>query len=113
MPYGQRLRMRPIRGAGLCLPRYTGSRRVFSGAAPPRPSNWLAQTPPAGAPVTGTPEPGGLDWYSVTSLLRRVTESREVVGADIVELAPLEGTQVSEFVAARLGAKILTYHRYC
>ncbi|MBN2302174.1 MAG: agmatinase [Lentisphaerae bacterium] len=67
---------------------------------------------PSLVPGTGTPEPGGLDWYAVTALLRRVIESREVVAADIVEVAPIQGTQVSEFVAARLGVKILTYHRH-
>lgn len=67
---------------------------------------------PSLVPGTGTPEPGGLDWYAITSLLRRVVESREVVAADIVEVAPINGTKVSEFVAARLGAKLLTYHKH-
>lgn len=67
---------------------------------------------PAAVPGTGTPEPGGLDWYQVTGLLRRVFRQRTVVAADIVETAPIPGAVVSEFTAARLGLKMLVYHRY-
>ncbi|MFO7870572.1 MAG: agmatinase [Kiritimatiellia bacterium] len=67
---------------------------------------------PALVPGTGTPEPGGLDWRTVLFLLRKVIADRKVVGADIVEVSPVPGTQVSEFVAARLAAKILTYHKH-
>ena len=66
---------------------------------------------PSLVPGTGTPEPGGLFWRHVTFLLREVFRSREVVAADIVEVAPVPGSQVSEFVAARLGAKMLMYHK--
>lgn len=65
---------------------------------------------PAVMPGTGTPEPGGLSWYAVTSLLRRVCAAREVVAADLVEVAPIPGTPVCEYTAARLAAKLLTYH---
>ncbi len=44
---------------------------------------------PAYAPGTGTPEPGGLDWFQVTRLLRAVAECRTIVAADIVEVIPL------------------------
>jgi len=65
---------------------------------------------PAFAPGTGTPEPGGLDWLLVTEVLRRVCEMKNVVGADIVEVAPLGGNNViTEFLAARLVAKIIAY----
>jgi len=66
---------------------------------------------PALAPGTGTPEPGGLDWYALTRLLRAVCAARELVAADLVEVAPVPGSVVTEFVAARLAAKILVYHR--
>jgi len=65
---------------------------------------------PSLVPGTGTPEPGGPGWRRVTRLLRRVFEARDVAAADIVELSPVPGTHVSEFVAARLGAKMLLYH---
>jgi agmatinase len=57
---------------------------------------------PAVLPATGTPEPGGLDWYEVTELLRRVSENRTVVGFDVVELLPAPGQQGSAFTAAKL-----------
>lgn len=64
---------------------------------------------PAYAPGTGTPEPGGLDWYQVTGLLRRVFRERNVVAADIVEVIPIAGQAVTEFLAARLGYKMICY----
>ena len=65
---------------------------------------------PAFAPGTGTPEPGGLDWLQVTEILRRVCEAKNVIGADIVEVAPLGGNNViTEFLAARLVGKIMVY----
>lgn len=67
---------------------------------------------PSLVPGTGTPEPGGLGWYPVLRLLRRVFQEREVVAADIVEVAPVPGSQVSEFVAARLAAKMILYHQH-
>ncbi|MFA5864967.1 MAG: agmatinase [Phycisphaerae bacterium] len=62
---------------------------------------------PAVAPGTGTPEPGGLDWYHVTKLLNALTKDRQIVGADIVEVLPLPGQVVTEFLAAKLAAKII------
>lgn len=62
---------------------------------------------PALVPGTGTPEPGGLDWYTVVDIVRTLCRERSVIGADIVEVAPLPGSQVTEFVAARLAAKLL------
>ena len=64
---------------------------------------------PCCVPGTGTPEPGGLTWRQVTTLLRRVCSLRRVIGADIVEVVPLEGQKVSEFLAARLAYKIIAY----
>lgn len=64
---------------------------------------------PACAPGTGTPEPGGLDWYQVTALLRLVAAEKNVVGADIVEVMPVAGQVVTEFLAARLAYKLMCY----
>ncbi len=64
---------------------------------------------PAFAPGTGTPEPGGLDWYHVTSLLRLVAAEKRVVAADLVEVLPLSGQVVTEFLAARLVYKLICY----
>src|SRR4051794_3727386 len=64
---------------------------------------------PAIMPATGTPEPGGLSWYETLTLLRRVIESRNVVGCDLVELAPMPGNVAPNFLCAKLVYKILSY----
>ncbi|MFQ5489729.1 MAG: agmatinase [Phycisphaerae bacterium] len=64
---------------------------------------------PAFAPGTGTPEPGGLDWYQVIGLLRLVCAEKNVVAADVVEVMPLPGQSVTEFLAARLAYKLMGY----
>ena len=42
-------------------------------------------------PATGTPVPGGISYAQALAILQRVAEVATVVGADIVELAPLPG----------------------
>lgn len=64
---------------------------------------------PAFVPGTGTPEPGGLDWYDVTGCLAELTNKVDIVGFDIVELSPLGGQVVSEFLTAKLVYKFLNY----
>ena len=64
---------------------------------------------PAVMPAVGTPEPGGLSWYEMLALLRRVIESRRVVGFDIVELCPMPGNVAPNFLCAKLLYKILSY----
>lgn len=64
---------------------------------------------PSFAPGTGTPEPGGLDWYQITALLRLVAAEKTVVAADVVEVAPIPGQVVTEFLAARLVYKLMSY----
>lgn len=64
---------------------------------------------PSVVPGTGTPEPGGLSYRQLVGLIRAVGARRTVVGADINELAKIPGTQVSEFTAARIAAKIIVH----
>ena len=64
---------------------------------------------PAIMPATGTPEPGGLTWYEALALLRRVIDTRRVVGCDVVELCPIPGNAAPNFLCAKLVYKILTY----
>ena len=40
---------------------------------------------PAMMSAVGTPEPGGLNWHQAVSLLRRVGESRRIVGFDVCD----------------------------
>ena len=64
---------------------------------------------PAFVPATGTPEPGGLDWMQVTSLIRAVADHKKIVGMDVVELLPQPGDHASDFLAAKLVYKCLAY----
>lgn len=64
---------------------------------------------PAYLPDTGTPEPGGLDWFQVIGLIRKASEKFDVIGFDIVELAAHAGSKPSDFLAAKLLYKMLTY----
>ena len=58
---------------------------------------------------TGTPEPGGLLWYETLEFLKRIFEECNVVGFDIVELCPNEMDRSSDFLAAKLYYKMLSY----
>lgn len=64
---------------------------------------------PAYMPGTGTPEPGGLNWWQVTGLLRLVAERRKIVGLDVNEVMPLPGSRITEFTAAKLIYRALGY----
>jgi agmatinase len=64
---------------------------------------------PSVMPATGTPEPGGLGWYDVIGLLRRVCEGRTVVGFDVVELCPMPSNVAPDFLAAKLVYRLLGY----
>lgn len=64
---------------------------------------------PSILPATGTPEPGGLLWYETLDFLKQVFEEKNVVGFDIVELCPNENHPASDFVAAKLYYKMITY----
>ena len=64
---------------------------------------------PSIMPATGTPEPGGLDWNTVIRYLKKVFEQKNVLGFDIVELAPIPGNKAPQFLAAKLYYKLLSY----
>lgn len=64
---------------------------------------------PAYAPGTGTPEPGGLDWFQVTDLLKATAIFRTIVAADVVEVIPLPGSMQTEFLAAKLIYKLIAH----
>ena len=64
---------------------------------------------PSIMPSTGTPEPGGLFWYETLEFLKQVFEEKNVVGFDIVELCPNEVDKSSDFLAAKLYYKMLSY----
>jgi agmatinase len=62
---------------------------------------------PSIVPATGTPEPGGLEWYEVNELIRRLVARRQLVGFDVVELLPQPGDHASDFLAAKLVYRVL------
>jgi agmatinase len=64
---------------------------------------------PSIMPSTGTPEPGGLLWYETLEFLKQVFEDKNVVGFDIVELCPNKNDKSSDFLAAKLYYKMLSY----
>ena len=64
---------------------------------------------PSLVPSTGTPEPGGGDWYRTLRFLRRVFRERTVVACDVVELAPTPGVHAPDFLVAKLVYKLIGY----
>lgn len=64
---------------------------------------------PSIVPATGSPEPGGLDWHQVTSLVRAVAGHKKIVAMDVVELLPQLGDHASAVLAAKLIYKCLGY----
>jgi agmatinase len=64
---------------------------------------------PGVMPAVGTPEPGGLSYGQVLTIMETLARRGPVIGLDLVELAPIPGHRVSEFAAARLLYKALGY----
>ncbi len=64
---------------------------------------------PSIIPSTGTPEPGGLDWYQVIHILKSVFKEKKVIGMDVVELAPVSGIVAPSVLVAKLVYKSIGY----
>lgn len=60
-------------------------------------------------PATGTPVPGGLNWYQAMWIIEQIMNSRVCIGFDVVELAPIENLHASSFAAAQLTYNIMGY----
>lgn len=69
----------------------------------------LSAFDPSVVPNVGNPEPGGFSWNQVTRLLKKVACHRRIAAIDIVELSPREGDVSSDYTAARLVYKIMSY----
>lgn len=63
---------------------------------------------PSIMPATGTPEPGGLYWYETLDMIEQVAKNKNIIGFDIVELAPNSSSNSSNFMAAKLIYKIIS-----
>ena len=64
---------------------------------------------PSVLPHTGTPEPGGLSWYRVLEILKKVFKNKNVVGFDVMELAPNRDSARSDLLVAKLVYKLIGY----
>ena len=64
---------------------------------------------PSIMPATGTPEPGGLGWYQAIKFLKKTAKAKNIVGFDIVELAPIKKLSFPDFIAAKLTYKMIGY----
>jgi agmatinase len=62
---------------------------------------------PAEMSAVGTPEPGGLHWDEVTSLLAAVAERKRIVGFDVTELSPSLGPPACAQLAAKLAYRLI------
>lgn len=64
---------------------------------------------PSVMPAVSLPEPGGMQWHQVLSVLKLVAQKRRIAGFDLVELCPQEGTDHCAFLAAKLAYKLIGY----
>jgi agmatinase len=60
-------------------------------------------------PNTALPLPGGMFWHETLDFLKQVFAEKNVVGFDIVELCPNIKQKASDFLAAKLYYKMLSY----
>ncbi len=60
-------------------------------------------------PATGTPTPGGLSYGQALGVLRQACDAGRVVGADLVEFAPIAGLHACDYTAAAIAYKLLSY----
>lgn len=64
---------------------------------------------PSIMPKTGTPEPDGFFWNETIQLFKLLSGSHNVVGFDVVELAPDKSNPFPDFLTAKLIYKMLNY----
>ena len=52
-------------------------------------------------------KPGGIGWYDFLRAFQLIVEKKQIVGLDVVELAPIAGLNHPDFFAAKLVYKML------
>ncbi len=57
---------------------------------------------PAYMPGTGTPVQGGLEWWYGMELIQKLVTTKNLIGADIVEVSPMRDSVLTEYGAAQL-----------
>jgi len=63
---------------------------------------------PSIMPSTGTPEPDGLLYHDVLSMIKMVANQCNIIGIDVVELCPNKSNKAPDFLAAKLIYQILS-----
>jgi agmatinase len=58
---------------------------------------------------TGTPEPGGMNWFDIINILKKISEQVNIVGFDITELVPNKENKAPDYLVAKLIYTMLTY----
>ncbi len=64
---------------------------------------------PSLIPSTGTPEPGGPEYFEIMHFLREVAKRKNIIGFDVVELCPNPLNKMPDFVAAKVIYQLLSY----
>ena len=64
---------------------------------------------PSVMPATGTPQPGGFAWHDALRLFKKISEKKEIVGVDMVEVSPIKNSPITEFAAAKLIYRMMGY----
>lgn len=64
---------------------------------------------PSLMPSTGTPEPGGPEYFELLHFLKDVIRKKNVVGFDVVELCPSQTNKSPDFIAAKIIYQLLSY----
>lgn len=115
-----------IRSMDICEKEYMNNNKCFFAENIYSQTDWMQQSidtmtdnvyisidldvfDPSVMPATGTPEPGGLDWNTVINYLKKVFKTKNVVGFDIVEFAPIEDLKAPGFLVSKLYYKLLSY----
>jgi agmatinase len=64
---------------------------------------------PSIMPAVGTPEPDGMSWRQILAIVESVTRHRHVVGFDVMEFCPAEGSSSCAYLLAKLAYKVIGY----
>ncbi len=64
---------------------------------------------PSIMPAVGTPEPGGMQWQQVLTIIKSVALHKHIVGFDLMEFCPREGPVACAFLLAKLAYKFIGY----
>jgi agmatinase len=64
---------------------------------------------PSEIPSVGNPEPGGMRWKEIISVIKNICRNKKVIGADFTELAPQPFNHHSEYTVAKLIYKLISF----